>query len=222
MYNKSLLNYPSSKKKNSWLPLYLSLILIILTFFVALTSFSIRIKEKMKVFKKSYRESFIFIGGKSKGEISILNIGDADRLQFIINQMREKGIDEKSMRKYLKETDLLNLGVSVIKDGKEIVFPVKAFFKGGSTEIDPKKYYLLLKVLPLVKYLPYYVTIKSYPDSNKVDFLKAFELAGKRAYSVFQFFKEEGVYEKKLSIESYSFAPEDKKASFSIVFSEEE
>ncbi len=223
MYKRKLL-FPVSVnyKRNSWLPLYLSLILIILTFFVALTSFSVRIGKKMRLFQKSYRESFVFIGGKSKGKLSILNIGDADRLNFIINQMRENGLNENLMKSYLKETDLISLGIAFIESGNELVFPVSRLFKEGGTSIEPTKYFTLIKILPLIKFLPYFVLIEGYPDGKESDKLKAYEVSAKRAYSVYKFFVSQGVSERKMAISAYGISNDERKDSIRFKFMEEE
>ncbi len=191
------------KSNNRWLTLYISMILIVLTFFISLSAYSIRTFEKMKKFQKAYNKSLIFSKGKGRGKVSITDFGNGDRLSIIINDLREKGISEKKMNEYLKESDLINLGIRVGDNGYTLTVPTKVLFVNES-EIDPKSYIYLTKIGYLIKYLPYYAYIEGYVLSGEKVSGNRWEVASKRAYSVYKFFLSMGVVKEKMIIAGFS------------------
>ena len=192
----------NSKGNNRWLTLYISMILIVLTFFISLSAYSIRTFKKMKNFQKSYNKSLIFSKGKSRGKISITNFGEGDRLALIINELREKGISKKKMDEYLKTSDLIDLGIRSGNDGYTITVPTKVLFI-NQTKIDPKSYLYLTKIGYLIKFLPYYAFIEGYVLNGESVKGNKWEIAANRAFSVYDFFKSMGVDKRKMIISGF-------------------
>ncbi len=201
---KNKVDYKSNKGKNSrWLTLYISMILIVLTFFISLSAYSIRTFEKMKKFQKAYNKSLVFSKGKSKGKISITNFGEGDRLSIIINELREKGLSKKKLNEYLKESDLINLGVRVGEDGYTLIVPTKVVFLSNNT-IDPKSYVYLTKIGYLARYLPYYVYIEGYVLKGENIKGNPWSVAAQRAYEIYKFFKSMKVAKEKMIIAGFA------------------
>ncbi len=201
---RNKMDYKSKNEKNSrWLTLYISMILIVLTFFISLSAYSIRTFEKMKKFQKAYNKSLIFSKGKSKGKISITNFGDGDRLSIIINELREKGLTKKKLNEYLKESDLINLGVRAGEDGYTLTVPTKVVFLSNN-KIDPKSYVYLTKIGYLAKYLPYYVYIEGYVLKGENISGNPWGIAAQRAYEVYNFFRSMGISKEKMIIAGFS------------------
>ncbi len=191
-----------NKGNSRWLTLYISMILIILTFFISLSAYSIRTFKKMKNFQRSYSESLIFSKGKSRGKISITNFGNGDRLALIINDLREKGISKETMDEYLKTSDLINLGVREGNDGYTLTLPTKVLFI-NQTKIDPRSYVYLSKIGYLVKYLPYYVYIEGFVLNGEQIKGNRWEIAAKRALSVYNFFRSMGIDKRKMVVAGF-------------------
>ncbi len=191
-----------NKGNSRWLTLYISMILIILTFFISLSAYSIRTFKKMKNFQRSYSESLIFSKGKSRGKISITNFGNGDRLALIINDLREKGISKEKMDEYLKTSDLINLGVREGNDGYTLTLPTKVLFI-NQTKIDPRSYVYLSKIGYLVKYLPYYVYIEGFVLNGEQIKGNRWEIAAKRALSVYNFFRSMGIDKRKMVVAGF-------------------
>ncbi len=215
-------NRINTKKKRSarWLPLYISMILIVLTFFISLSSYTIKTMEKMKSFQKSYKESLIFTKGKSRGKISILDTGEGDNLVVIIKNLREKGLNKQKMMEYLKDSDLIKMGVRVGQNGSELSFPSDKIFEKGKTKINPKAYVRLVKIGYLAKYLPYYIYIEGYSNKKESGSVDSYEFAALKALSIYNFFKQQGVKKNKMVIVGYGES--DKTTEIKIKFRDED
>ncbi len=185
-----------------WLTLYISMILIVLTFFISLSAYSIRTFKKMKNFQRSYSKSLIFSKGKSRGKISITNFGDGDKLALIINNLREKGISKEKMDEYLKTSELIDLGIRSGNDGYTLIVPTKVLFI-NQTKIDPKSYLYLTKIGYLIKFLPYYAFIEGYVLNGESVKGNRWEIAAKRALSVYDFFRSMGIDKRKMIVAGF-------------------
>ncbi len=204
----------TNSKKNRWLPLYISMILIVLTFFISLSSYTIKTMKKMKAFQKSYKQSLVFKKGKGRGKISILDTGEGDNLAVIIKELREKGLTKKKMEEYLNDADLIKLGVRVGDNGASLSFPTKTIFEKGKTAINPKAYIELVKIGYLAKYLPYYIYIEGFSNQKESGNINSYEFAALKALTVYKFFKQQGVEQKKMVIMGYGNLEDDKESSF--------
>jgi len=211
---KRKIDIGDNNKKNRWLPLYISMILIVLTFFISLSSYTIKTMKKMKSFQKSYKQSLVFKKGKSRGRISILNRGEGDKLAVIIKDLREKGLSKKKVEEYLNDADLIKLGIKVGDNGASLSFPSNSIFEKGKTKIDPKAYVELVKIGYLAKYLPYYIYIEGFSTKKESGNIDSYEFAALKALEVYNFFKQQGVEKRKMVIMGYGNLKDNKKTSF--------
>ncbi len=217
-YKKSL--EEKDKDNSRWLTLYISMILIVLTFFISLSAYSIRTFKKMKKFQRSYSKSLIFSKGKSRGKISITNFGDGDKLALIINNLREKGLSREKMDEYLKTSELIDLGIRSGNDGYTLIVPTKVLFI-NQTKIDPKSYLYLTKIGYLIKFLPYYAFIEGYVLTGEQVKGNRWEIAAKRALSVYDFFRAMGVDKRKMVVAGF-FQNESEDSYLKIRFEKED
>jgi len=161
--------------------LLLSLMLILLSLFIFLTSFTETDKKKIEIFKEHFNRSIMLTGKGNIGKNSITEFG--------------------------KNIDPLN---NIINSGIVLVLPEVIRFRKNRMVLDftAKKY--LSKILYLVKDLPYEVEIRGYsskegisdvsktPDSREI--LKDSAL---RAMLVYKYFIGNGVSPAKLFVSGY-------------------
>ncbi len=191
--------------------LLLSLMLILLSLFIFLTSFTETDKKKIEIFKEHFNRSIMLTGKGNIGKNSITEFGkNIDPLNNIINKMRSESINRKLMVKYLTLNNIKDLTVYNGMSGIVLVLPEVIRFRKNRMVLDftAKKY--LSKILYLVKDLPYEVEIRGYsskegisdvskiPDSR--DILKDSAL---RAMLVYKYFIGNGVSPAKLFVSGY-------------------
>ena len=191
--------------------LFLSLMLILLSLFIFLTSFTENDKKKVEIFKEHFNKSIMFTGKGNIGKDSITEFGrNIDPLNDIIKKMRSESINRKLMVKYLTLKNIKDLTVYKGISGIVLVLPRVIRFRKNRKELDftAKKY--LSKILYLVKDLPYEVEIRGYSSKeglttvskipNNKELLKD---SAERAMLVYRYFIGNGVSPSKLFVSGY-------------------
>jgi len=186
--------------------LLLSLMLILLSLFIFLTSFTESDKKKIKIFKKNFNKSIMFSGKGNIGKESITEFGDnGDPLSNILKKMKSENINVKLTVKYLTLKNIKDMKVYKGKNGLVLVLPETIMFRkrGNSLDFTAKKY--LSKILFLVKDLPYEVEIRGYSSGKGLnnDYKRILKDSANKAMAVYEFFIGNGVAPEKLFVSGY-------------------
>jgi flagellar motor protein MotB len=211
--------------KPAWLPIFISLMIVLLTLMVFLITFSESDSEKIKIFKRFLRENLMLVDKKS--ELNDRVFGDEQNpLKALINRMKAEGINKRLMDNYLTIAQIKKIRILDGEDGVCIILPERILFKEGSTKITRETVRPLNEVLPLVMDLPYIVEIRGYASIGEgKNFIDSLEFSSQRAYSIYQYFVSKGVAAEKLTVTGYgdNFSENGKKNNkVEIVFKEQD
>jgi outer membrane protein OmpA-like peptidoglycan-associated protein len=191
--------------------LLLSLMLILLSLFVFLTSFTESDKKKIEIFKKHFNTSIMFSGKGNTGKDSLTEFGNnSDPIIDIVKKMKSNNINRKLMVKYLTLKEIKDMDVYKGINGIVLVLPEVIRFRKDRMKLDFTARKYLSKILFLVKNLPYEVEIRGY--SSKKNFVsnvkddnygKILKDSALRAMLVYDYFIGNGVSPAKLFVSGY-------------------
>jgi len=210
--------YEEQETKYPWMPLFISLMMVLLTIFIFLTTYIRGNRLKAQQFREQFRESLMLpgLGGKGAHTISDAGIPD-DPLQSLVNRMKSSGINKKLMDEFLTLNQIKEL---VVKDGKRgiaVIMPEVVSFIPDQIELTDKAKTYLTGIAFLAVELPYLVEIRGYSTSNvPAGFVDALEFSSRRAFQVYQFLLNQEIPAVKLKISgcgdafSDSDVPQDK------------
>ncbi|MCU0289651.1 MAG: hypothetical protein MUF15_25070, partial [Acidobacteria bacterium] len=149
-----------------WMPMFISLGLVLLTLFIFLTTFAEKDKIKIDIFKRSFRERLTLskgnlgITGKNRENLELEMGTRAEPVLNIVKRMRSKGINKKLMDEFLTVAQVKNLEVIEGKKGVCVIIPGVVIFKEGKTDLLAESTQFLARISFLVSELPYLVEIK--------------------------------------------------------------
>ncbi|MCP4147929.1 MAG: OmpA family protein [bacterium] len=192
----------SNEGSPQWMTLFISLMLVLLSLFIFLTTFSEKDKKKIEIFKKQFREELLLPSEERKGAESIVNLGGpVDPLLALINRMKSKGVNKKTMDDFLTLNQIKDLEVRDGKKGVVIILPEVIGFSPGKNELTGKTRGFLSRIKVLVEELPYLVEIKGY-CSGKIpaEYTDALEFSAKRATTIYDYFLTQNVAPEKLKV----------------------
>jgi chemotaxis protein MotB len=209
-----------------WMPLFLSLMLVLLTLFIFLTTFAESDKMKVEAFKRHFRKSLLMPEKARMGTPSITDIGGlVEPVQAIINRMKSQGINKKLMDDFLTLNEIKDLQVRDGKNGVAVILPETASFEPGKKDLTGKSRQFLNSISYLVSELPYLVEIKGYAAEVPAGFKDSLEFSARRATEVYNYFLEKNIPPVKLKVSGCGDAfkesgvPQDK---VEIIFKEAE
>ncbi|MCP5104786.1 MAG: OmpA family protein [bacterium] len=210
-----------------WMPLFISLMLVLLTLFIFLTTFAEKDKAKIETFKKHFRKTLLMPEPERRGIPSISDMGGPiEPIRAIINRMKSKGINKKLMDDFLTLNQIMDLEVMDGKRGVSVTVPEVAYFDAAKTDLTKKSKQFLDRISFLVVDLPYLVEIKGYAVTDvPPGFKDALEFSAKRASEVYNYFLAKDVPPVKLKVSGCGDAfegtgvPQDK---VEIIFKEAE
>lgn len=210
----------------TWMPLFLSLMLVLLTLFIFLTTFAEKDKVKVEVFKKHFRESLLMPEKERMGTPSVTDIGGpVEPVQAIVNRMKSEGINKKLMDDFLTLNEIKDLQVRDGKNGVAVILPETAVFEPEKKDLTRQSRQFLNSISYLVSELPYLVEIKGYAAGVPAGFNDSLEFSARRAAEVYNYFLEKDIAPVKLKVSGCGDAfegsgvPQDK---VEIIFKEAE
>jgi len=186
----------------SWMPLFFSLMLVLLTLFIFLITYAETDKEKIRIFKEQFQESLVLSGEGGRGARSIAGGGTRqDPLQALVNRMKSAGINKKLMDEFLTLSQIKDLEVTGGKRGVAVILPEVVMFEPGKNQLTGKAVDYLAVVSYLVSELPYLVEIKGYsPGAVPPGYTDALEFSARRALLVYNFFLNRHIPALKLKV----------------------
>jgi len=195
-----------------WMPLFISLMLVLLTLFIFLTTFAEGDRRKVERFREYFRESLLLSGGKGvDGAPSITDVGTGvDPLKSLVNRMKSEGINKKLMDDFLTLKEIKDLEVMDGRRGVSIVLPETVGFVPGKNQLKRFSEDFLDSISYLVSELPYMVEIRGYSTSAvPIGYTDALEFSAKRALLVYDYFVNRDIAPVKLKVSGCGDAFED-------------
>jgi flagellar motor protein MotB len=186
----------------SWMPMFIALMLVLLTVFVFLVTFTRGSKLKVRKFKTEFRRSLMLPGQGSKGARSLTDFGTLEEpARALINRMKSEGINKKLMDDFLTLNQIKELEVRDGQRGVAIILPEVVGFLPGKNEITDAAKRFLDRVSVLAAELPYLLEIKGYAgETVPPGYTDALEFSAKRAALVYNYFIAKEIDPEKLKV----------------------
>jgi flagellar motor protein MotB len=185
-----------------WMPMFVALMMVLLTIFIFLTTHTKGTKTKIQMFKEQFRKSLMLSGKGGYGAYSITDLGTPDNpARVLINRMKSKGINKKLMDDFLTLNQIKDMEVRDGKRGVCIILPEVVGFVPGKNQLTDQAVEYLDKVAILAAELPYLVEIKGYAaGAVPAGYSDPLEFSAKRAALVFNYFIDRNVNPVKLKV----------------------
>ena len=186
----------------SWMPLFFSLMLVLLTLFIFLITYAETDKEKIRIFKEQFQKSLLLSDEEGRGAQSVVHVGtQQDPLNALINRMKSRGINKKSMDEFLTLKQIKELEVMTGKRGVSVILPEVVVFEPGKNQLTDKAVDYLAAISYLVSELPYLVEIKGFSSGTvPTGYTDALEFSARRAFMVYNFFLSQHIPSLKLKV----------------------
>lgn len=188
--------------KPAWLTMFLSLMLVLITLFVFLSTYTEHDKSKIEIFRNHFKQSLVLSGKGQGGKRSIIDNSTIEPLKEILNRMKGEGLSVKLMNEFLNQQQIKELKVKRGERGVVIVLPKSIGFDNNkSLSLNKKILPYLNKIAYLASDLTYLVEIKGYSDNKIPKGIKdELELSSRRALAVYDYFIKKGVNPIKLKV----------------------
>ena len=192
----------STHERPAWMPLFISLMLVLLTVFTFLATYTKGSKIKVHKFREQFRKSLMLSGKGGAGARSVTDLGTPDNpARTLINRMKSNGINKKLMDDFLTLNQIKDL---VVKDGERgvsIIVPEVVGFVPGKNQLTEQSINFLDTVSMLASELPYMVEVKGYSTAAiPPGYTDALEFSAKRAGLVYRYLIGKEVPPEKLKV----------------------
>lgn len=176
---------PSSA--GSWQMVYTGFILILLCFFIMLTSFASLQQSKITQFVKSFSNAVtVFSGGRALEPGETMINGDAT----IVEKENQMALLFEKVNTLGKEVGLENMNIRRSQKGVVITLADRMLFSSGDARISASSYPLLDKIANIIKKAGHPVEIEGHTDDipiNTPDYASNWELSTARAVNVLRY-----------------------------------
>lgn len=185
-----------------WMPMFISLMLVLLTVFIFLITYTKGSQTKVQKFKEQFRRSLMLVGKGGKGAHSITDLGTRyNPARVLINRMKSKGINKKLMDDFLTLSQIKDMEVRDGQRGVSIILPEVVGFVPGKNQLTEQAVRFLDMVVILADELPYLVEIKGYStETIPPGYTDPLEFSAKRAALVYNYFINKEVEPVKLKV----------------------
>jgi chemotaxis protein MotB len=205
--NQKSTNHEDGSAGGGWEVIYSGFAMILLCFFIMLSSFSSIEETKVMRFVKSFVNSVSILPGGIKVENgSIIVPQSAD----IVDRNSQLAHIYEELKKTLAEHPSRAKDVAVDYSSKGLVMRLSdhALFDVGVADISPQALPLLKKVCAIIADSPYQVRVEGYTDDvpiNTARYPSNWELSTARAVTVLRYFIETcGISSQRLSAEGFA------------------
>ncbi|MBN2297491.1 MAG: OmpA family protein [Deltaproteobacteria bacterium] len=179
--------------------LFTSLMLILLTFFIVLTSMGVQDEKKQKLALNSLMGSFGILPG---GSSPYRDTGGKDLLPQSA-PLREEALSIRKIRATLNENGIINgMGVSEGAIGVTITLKSNVLFKPGSDVVITKSMDVLDSLVKVLSMIDNHIVITGHTDSvpyESAPYYSNWALSSARALSVLNYLTGKGVSSQRLS-----------------------
>ena len=153
----------SDKRENDMPVLFLSLLLVLITFFIVLTRFVETDSSKVAHFSREYNAQ-LFFGVREKAVAAVgmrqEQGNEYNPLQSLVNRMKSIGITEPLMNEYLTVNKIKELKVISGEEGIVLRLPQPLNFEAQDTVLSERSRNILNKLKVLFVELPYIIEVK--------------------------------------------------------------
>lgn len=186
----------------AWMPMFISLMLVLLTIFIFLITYTKGSQTKVQKFKEQFRRSLMLTGKGGAGIHSITDMGTQyNPARALINRMKSKGINKKLMDEFLTLSQIKDMEVRDGQRGVSIILPEVVGFVPGKNQLTDQAVRFLDMVVILADELPYLVEIKGYStETIPPGYADPLEFSAKRATLVYNYFINKEVEPVKLKV----------------------
>ena len=193
------------------MPMFISLMLVLLTLFIFLVTYTKGSQTKVQMFKEQFRRSLMLTGEGGNGVHSITDLGTPyNPARVLINRMKSKGINKKLMDDFLTLSQIKDMEVRDGERGVSIILPEVVGFVPGKNQLTDQAVGFLDTVVILVDELPYLVEIKGYStETVPPGYSDPLEFSAKRAALVYNYFINKEVEPVKLKVSGCGAAFKD-------------
>ncbi len=212
-----------------WMPLFISLGLVLISLFIFLTTFAEKDKVKIDIFKRSFKANLLMPEQNPRGSrfAPVTDLGkNTEPIRNIINRMKSRGVNKKLMDEFLTLSQVKELEVMEGNKGVCVILPEVVTFQAGKKELTEKARAFLSRIAYLVSELPYLVEIKGFAASKNIPgFRDPLEFSAKRAAEVYHYFLTMDINPEKLKVSGCGDAFADSRKSqdkVEIIFKEAE
>jgi outer membrane protein OmpA-like peptidoglycan-associated protein len=186
----------------AWMPMFISLMLVLLTIFIFLITYTRGSQTKVQKFREQFRRSLMLTGKGGEGTRSITDLGTQyNPARALINRMKSKGINKKLMDEFLTLSQIKDMEVRDGQRGVSIILPEVVGFVPGKNQLTDQTVRFLDTVVILADELPYLVEIKGYStETIPPGYTDPLEFSAKRAALVYNYFINKEVDPVKLKV----------------------
>ena len=195
-------SYDTPVTRPAWMPMFISLMLVLLIIFIFLITYTRGSQTKIQKFKEHFRRSLMLSGKGGNGAYSITDLGTRHNpARALINRMKSKGINKKLMDDFLTLNQIKDMEVLDGQRGVAIILPEVVGFVPGKNQLTDRAVEFLDTVAILATELPYLVEIKGYAAGTvPAGYSDPLEFSAKRAALVFNYFIDKDVDPVKLKV----------------------
>lgn len=186
--------------------IFLSLLLVLITFFIVLTRFVVTDPEKVERFRRDYSRT-LFLGQKADGPVSPVKtverdiFSDESPLKSLINRMKSTGITAPLMNQFLTIQDIKTLRLISGESGLVLRMPDPLEIGGDAFGLSPAGRETLEKMKVLFLELPFLIEVKGVGvDDAGSQGMAAMEMGVKASQSVYRHLIQMGVVPQKIKI----------------------
>jgi DNA-binding cell septation regulator SpoVG len=190
--------------QNDMAMIFLSLLLVLITFFLVLTRFVEPDPEKISRVKKDL-STLLFFGRQSSGKAVETVVPDMfspeDPIASLLNRMKAIGMTEPLMNQFISLKDIKNLKVISGESGLVIRMPKTIKPDGADLQITEAERDTLGKMAVLFRELPFIIDIKGVSGENKADGpFKSLQMSVRASQSVYSHLLQMGIQPEKLKV----------------------
>ncbi len=204
----------NSANETGWLPLFISLMLVLLTFLVFLVTYSEPDPEKAESFRGEFRRRLIVNREGPGGPLPAASQAVADPLQLVVTRLKSEGLSVRLIDEFLTLSLVRDLMVSEIKSGVAVTLPEVLLFAGNGRELTRNSRRLMERFAFLAAELPYLVEIKTFMRVTAAgNELAGLEEGGRRSLGLYREMLARGVAPEKLKASAFLLVPADSGAA---------
>jgi flagellar motor protein MotB len=205
----------------AWMPVYISLMLVLLTLFVFLNTFTEKDPGRVRIFRENFKKALVLLGSGRAGSRSAVDVRGADPLLALVNRLKSETLSVDKMDRFLTVAQIKELRVARGERGVTVVVPGKLGFDGTGLVLNALARAALARIAWLATEIPYQVQVTAYSSSRiPAGYGDALGYSAGRALEVYRFLLAHGVPPVKLKMTARGDAlarggPEDNRIEIS-------
>ncbi len=183
-----------------WMPIFLSLMLVLLTLFVFLSTYTEKDPQRVRIFRENFKKAFVLLGSGSAGAKAVREVRGGDPLQALVNRLQWEALSDEHMERFLDLAQIKELQVARGERGVTVVVPERIGF-GPGADLLPAARSALTRIAWLASVIPYQVQVTAHCGAGVPPGAgDALEYSARRGTAVYRFLLQRGVSPVKLKV----------------------